>query len=148
MLKGKRLRSTVSVERAAMDSCSVFVKPCGLEVDIHNEVSRLGRKLGLRDVSDSNSVELVTALTTSTPPPVKKAKCRRHRKRYMQRLVTQQLLVDSASLLEILLTAKICSEKEIVRCTLPRKGFPVPFIGVNYCRIYSVDLAKDVLKTS
>ena len=45
------------------------------------------------------------------------------KKIYMQHLVTQQVLVGSASLWEILLTVKICLEKQIVRCSLPRKRF-------------------------
>ena len=51
------------------DRCFAFVKPCGFEVDIHNEVSRLGRKLNLRNLSDFNSVKL----TTSTRSPEKKS---------------------------------------------------------------------------
>ena len=66
----------------------------------------------------------------------------------MQLLVTQQILVGSTSLLEVLLFAKICFEKQIVRCLLPRKGPQAPFREVNYCCIYSVGLAEDVLKTS
>ena len=62
------------------------------------------------------------------------------KKIYMQCLVTQQVLVGSPSLWGILLTVRICLEKQIVRCSLPRKKFTaVPFI-------YSVDLAKDALK--
>ena len=61
----------------------------------------------------------------------------------------QQVLLGSSSLWEIFLTAKICLEKQIMRCTLPRKRFTaVPFAEVNYFRIYTVDLAKHVLKTS
>ena len=42
-----------------------------------------------------------------------------------------------------------CLEKQIMRCTLPRKRFTaVPFGEVNYFCIYAVDLAKDVLKAS
>ena len=41
-------------------------------------------------------------------------------------------------------TVKICLEKQIMRCTLPRKRFTaVPFGEVNYFCIYAVDLAKD-----
>ena len=65
----------------------------------------------------------------------------------MQRLVTLQVLVGSESLWEILLTVKRFLEKQIVRFSLPRRRCTaVPFRGVNYCRIYSVDLAKEVLK--
>ena len=50
---------------------------------------------------------------------------------------------------EIFLTVKICLEKQIMRCTLPRKRFTaVPFGEMNYFCIYAVDLAKDLLKTS
>ena len=74
-------------------------------------------------------------------------KCRRHRKRYLQRLVRLQVLVGSASLWEILLTVKCVLEKQTVRFFFVRRRFTaIPFRGVNYCRIYSVDLAKDVLK--
>ena len=62
-------------------------------------------------------------------------------KKYMQRLVTLQVIW------EILFTIKRFLEKQIVRFSLPRRRFPaVPFRGVSYCRIYSVDLAKGVLK--
>ena len=61
----------------------------------------------------------------------------------------QQVLLGSSSLWEIFLTVKICLEKQIMRCTLPRKRFTaVPFGEVNYFCIYAVDLAKDVLKAS
>ena len=51
--------------------------------------------------------------------------------------------------LQVFLTVKICLEKQIMRCTLPRKRFTaVPFGEVNYFCIYAVDLAKNVLKTS
>ena len=74
-------------------------------------------------------------------------KCRRHRKGYMQRLVTLQILVGSESLWEILFTVKRFLEKQIVRFWLPRRRCTaVPFRDVNYCRIYRVDLAKDVFK--
>lgn len=126
-------------QRAAMDGQMFRLKLSSFEVDIHNEVSRLGRKLNLRDLSDFNSVKL----TTSTRSPEKKKRNVRH-----QLLVTQQILVGSASLLEVLLFAKICFEKQIVPCSLPWEGFHVPFREVNYCCIYSVGLAKDILKTS
>ena len=65
----------------------------------------------------------------------------------MQRLVTLQVLVGSESLWEILLTVKRFLEKQIGRFSLPqRRCTAVPLRGVNYCRIYSVDLAKAVLK--
>ena len=73
----------------------------------------------------------------------------RYRKRYMERLVMQQVLLGSSSLWEIFVTVKICLEKQVMRCTLPRKRFTaVPFGEVNYFCIYAEDLAKDVLKTS
>ena len=54
-----------------------------------------------------------------------------------------------SSLWEIFLTVKICLQKQIMRCTLPRKRFTaVAFGEVNYFCIYAVDLAKDVLKSS
>ena len=59
----------------------------------------------------------------------------------------QQVLLGSASLWEIFLNVKICLEKQIMRCSLPRKRFTaVPFGEVNYFCIYAVDLAKGVLK--
>ena len=36
----------------------------------------------------------------------------------------KQVLLGSASLWEIFLTAKICLEKQIMRCSLPRKRLP------------------------
>ena len=40
-------------------------------------------------------------------------------------------------------------EKKIMRCSLPRRRFTeFPFEEVNYCRIYTVDLPKGVLKSS
>ena len=65
------------------------------------------------------------------------------------RLVMQQVLLGSASLWAIFLTVKICLEKQIMRCSSPRKRFTaVPFGVVNYFCIYTVDLVKGVLKTS
>ena len=64
-------------------------------------------------------------------------------------LVMQQVLLGSASLWEILLTVKICLEKQIMCCSLPRKRLTaVPFGEVKYFCIFSVDLVKGVLKTS
>ena len=61
----------------------------------------------------------------------------------------QQVLLGSARLSDIFLTVKICLEKQIMRCSLPRKRFTtVPFEEVNYFCIYAVDLARGVLKTS
>ena len=41
-----------------------------------------------------------------------------------------------------------CLEKQIMRCTLPRRRFTaVPFAEINYFCIYAVDQTKDVLKT-
>ena len=62
----------------------------------------------------------------------------------------QQVLLGSASLWAIFTTVKkICLEKQIMRRSLPRKRFTaVPFGEVNYFCIYTVDLAKGVLKTS
>ena len=58
----------------------------------------------------------------------------------------QQVLLGSSSLWEIFLTVKICLEKQIMRCTLPRKRFTaVPFGEVNYFCIYGVDLAEDFI---
>ena len=57
----------------------------------------------------------------------------------------QQVLLGSASLWEIFLTVKVCLEKQIMRCSLPRKRFTtLPFGEVNYLCIYAVDLAKGV----
>ena len=59
----------------------------------------------------------------------------------------QQVLLGSASLWEIFLTVKICLEKQIMRCSLPRKRFTaVPIGEVNYFCIYAVDVAKGVVK--
>ena len=66
----------------------------------------------------------------------------------MQRLVMQQVLVGSAKLWEIFLTGKICLEKQIVRCSLPRKRLTaVPFREVNCFSISAVDLANSIRDT-
>ena len=76
-----------------------------------------------------------------------KVKCYRLRKRFIQRLVTQRVVVGFAKLWGILITVGICLAKQIVRCSLPRKIFTaVPSRGVNHCRIFSVDLVKDGLE--
>ena len=61
-----------------MDRCSAL-KLSSFEVDIHNEVSRLGRKLNLRDLSHFNSVKLTTSTRS---PEKKKGKCQTPRKIY------------------------------------------------------------------
>ena len=70
-------------------------------------------------------------------------------KRYIERLVMQQVPVGSASLWEIFPYVNSCFEKQIVRCSLPRNRFAaVPFKEMNYFCVYAVDLAKGVLKSS